>query len=71
MFEKLRDMLCEQLDLEVDEVGIDTDLVDDLGCDSLDLFQLINDIEEEYDVEIEVNEQIRTLGDVINQIENK
>ncbi len=69
MFEKLRDMLVEQLDLDADAIKVDTDLVEDLGCDSLDLYQLICDVEEEYGVDIEVSEDLRTIGDIIKVIE--
>ncbi|QNM05904.1 acyl carrier protein [Qiania dongpingensis] len=71
-FEKLQGIIAEVLNVETDEITMDTTFVDDLGADSLDIFQIIMGIEEEFDIEIpnEAAEQIVTVGDAVEQIKN-
>lgn len=72
VFEKVREILCELLDIDADEVTLDTDLVKDLGADSLDLVDFVTTLEDEFDKEIpdEEIEGIKTVGDVVSYIEN-
>ena len=51
-FEKLKKIICEVLNANEEEIKLDTTFVDDLGADSLDIFQIIMGIEEEFDIEI-------------------
>lgn len=69
-FEKIRDIICEVLSAEPEEVTLQTSIVDDLGADSLDVFQIIMAIEEEYDIEIpqEEVEKLKTVGDAVEAI---
>ena len=69
-FEKLQGIIAEVLNVEPEETTMDTTFVDDLGADSLDIFQIIMGIEEEFDIEIpnEAAEQIVTVGDAVEQI---
>lgn len=69
-FEKIRDIICEVLSVEPEEVTLSTNIVDDLGADSLDVFQIVMAIEEEYDIEIpqEETEKIKTVGDAVEAI---
>ena len=71
-FEKLQSIIAEVLNVEPDEITINTTFVDDLGADSLDIFQIIMGIEEEFDIEIptEAAEKIVTVGDAVDQIKN-
>ena len=71
-FEKLKNIIAEVLNVDADEITMDTTFVDDLGADSLDVFQIIMGIEEEFDIEIpsEEAEKIVTVGDVVEQIKN-
>ena len=71
-FEKLQGIIAEVLNIEPEEVTMAATLVDDLGADSLDIFQIIMGIEEEFDIEIpnEAAEQIVTVGDAVEQIKN-
>ena len=71
-FEKLQNIVAEVLNVEPDEITMDTTFIDDLGADSLDVFQIIMGIEEEFDIEIpsEVAEKIATVGDAVEQIKN-
>ena len=71
-FEKLQGIIAEVLNIEPEDVTMAATFVDDLGADSLDIFQIIMGIEEEFDIEIpnEAAEQIVTVGDAIEQIKN-
>ena len=68
-FDKIREIIADQLGKEVDEITMETTFKDDLEADSLDLFQIINDIEDEFDVKIEDTEGINTVGDVVKLID--
>ncbi len=70
VFEKIRTILSEQLDIEEDDITMDSKIADDLGADSLDVVDLIMAIEDEFDVEVpdEDIEGIKTVGDVVNYI---
>lgn len=69
-FEKLRDIIVEVLNVDETEVTMESTFIDDLGADSLDIFQIIMGIEEEFDIEIpnEEAEKIVTVGDAVEQI---
>ncbi len=71
-FEKLQGIIAEVLNIEPEEVTMAATFVDDLGADSLDIFQIIMGIEEDFDIEIpnEAAEQIVTVGDAVEQIKN-
>ena len=73
MLEKMKEIIAEQLGVEEDEIKPDTSFKEDLGADSLDLFQLTMALEEEYDTEIpaEELEDIETVGDVIEYLREK
>ena len=68
--EKIRAIIAEVLNIDADSITEDTTFVDDLGADSLDIFQIILGIEEEYDIELdnESVEQIQTVGDAVEAI---
>ena len=71
VFEKVRSILCQQLDVEEDKVTMESKLIDDLNADSLDLVDLLMSLEDEFDVEVpdEEVENIKTVGDLVNYIE--
>lgn len=71
-FEKLKKVIAEVLNVDEDEITMETTFVDDLGADSLDVFQIIMGIEEEFDIEIanEDAEKIVTVADAVEQIKN-
>ena len=71
-FEKLQKIVAEVLNVEPEEVTMASTFVDDLGADSLDVFQIVMGIEEEFDIEIpaEGAEKIATVGDAVEQIKN-
>ncbi len=71
-FEKIQNIIAEVLNVDKDEITMDTTFIDDLGADSLDVFQIIMGIEEEFDLEIptEKAESIVTVGDAVEAIRN-
>jgi acyl carrier protein len=71
-FEKLQQIIAEVLNVDADEITMETTFVDDLGADSLDIFQIIMGIEEEFDIEIanEAAEKIVSVGDAVEQTKN-
>ena len=70
-FEKVRDIVVEQLGVEADDVAIESTFIDDLGADSLDIDELILAFEEEFGLEIpdEAAEKIKTVQDVVSYID--
>ncbi|MCI9021844.1 MAG: acyl carrier protein [Eubacterium sp.] len=71
-FEKIKKIIAEVLNVDEEEITMETTFVDDLGADSLDIFQIIMGMEEEFDIEIanEEAEKIATVGDAVEQIKN-
>ena len=73
MPENMREIIAEQLNVDVNEITLETSFKDDLGADSLDLFELVMALEEEYNVEIpseDLNE-LNTVEDVIKYLQEK
>lgn len=71
-FEKLKKIIAEVLNVDPDEITMETTFQDDLGADSLDVYQIIMGIEEEFDIEIptEEAEKIANVGDAVEAIKN-
>lgn len=69
-FEKLQGVIAEVMNVDTEGITLDTTFADDLGADSLDVFQIIMGIEEEFDIEIpnDAAEKIVTVGDAVEQI---
>ncbi|MDO4340259.1 MAG: acyl carrier protein [Eubacteriales bacterium] len=72
MLEKMKTMIAEQLNCEESMINEDTSFKDDLGADSLDLFELVMALEDEYNVEIPAEEltELETVGDVMEYLKN-
>lgn len=71
-FEKLKKVIADVLNVDPEEITMGTTFVDDLGADSLDIFQIIMGIEEEFDIEISAEdaEKIATVEEAVNLIKN-
>ena len=72
-FEKVRKILAEQLELDEDEITMDSVLVEDLGIDSLDFVDIVMSLEDEFDTELPEEDMtgIKTVGDIVKYIEDK
>ena len=72
VFDKVRDIIVDQFDVDSDEVTAESSIIDDLGADSLDVVDLISAVEDEFDVQIpdEKVEGIKTVGDIVAFIES-
>ena len=73
MLEKMKEMVADQLNVDAAEITVETSFKDDLGADSLDLFELVMALEEEYNVEIpsEDLEKLTTVGAVTDYLKSK
>lgn len=73
IFEQVKKILCDQLDLEEEQVNEDSEVIDDLGADSLDIVDLVMTLEEEFDTEIpdEDIENLKTVGNIVKYIEER
>ena len=73
MLEKIKEIAADSLGADVNEMTADTSFKEDLGADSLDLFEMVMALEEEFEVEIPTEdlENIRTIGDVENYLQNR
>lgn len=71
-FEKMQQIIADVLSVDLDEITLETTFKDDLGADSLDVFQIIMAVEEEFNIEIptEEAEKIVTVGDAVEAIRN-
>ena len=71
IFDKVKGILAEQLDIDEDSITADSSIVEDLGADSLDIVDLVMSLEDEFDTEIpdEAIEGIKTVGDIVHYIE--
>lgn len=72
IFEKVKEIIVEQLGVEEDEIALESSFIDDLGADSLDIVELIMAFEEEFELEIpdEEAEKIQTVSDVVEYIKS-
>ena len=76
MFEKVKSIIAEKLNVDEEEIKLESSIIDDLGADSIDLIELIMNLEEEYGISISDEEavKLKTVGDVVDfihsQVEN-
>ncbi|MGT2771648.1 acyl carrier protein [Streptococcus marimammalium] len=70
VFEKIQEIIVEELGKEVEEVRLETTF-DELDADSLDIFQVISEIEDAFDIQIETEEGLNTVGDLVAYVEGK
>ena len=68
IFNKVSEILVDQFDLEDDEIKLTTNLSEDIDADSLDLFEVLNRVEDEFDIKLAVAEEIQTVQDLVNKV---
>lgn len=73
IFDKVKELIAEELGIEEDEIKMDSDLTEDLGADSLDAIELIMEIESQFDVEISDSEatKIKLVSDIVKYLEEQ
>lgn len=71
VFEKIQAIIVEELGKDAEEVQLTTNIQEELDADSLDLFQIINEIEDEFDVKIETEDGITTVKDLVEYVEKQ
>ena len=73
IFEQVKKILCDQLDLDEEQVTEESEVIDDQGADTLDIVDLVMTLEEEFDTEIpdEDIENLRTVGDIVKYVEDR
>ena len=70
VFEKVQEIIVEELGKDAEELKVETTF-DELDADSLDVFQVISEIEDEFDIQIESEEGLNTVGDLVAYVEEK
>ena len=70
VFEKVQEIIVEELGKDAEEVKVETTF-DELDADSLDVFQVISEIQDEFDIQIETEEGLNTVGDLVAYVEEK
>ena len=71
MSEKIKSIIANQLNIDESSIKEDSTFKDDLGADSLDLFQVISEIEDAFDIQIETEEGLKTVGDLVAYVEEQ
>ena len=71
IFDKVKEILVDQFDLEEDEVTLTTDLTNDIDADSLDLFEVLNRVEDDFDIKLAVVEDIKTTQDLVDKVKEQ
>jgi Acyl carrier protein len=68
VFNKVKDIIVDQLDVDADKIKEDTNFKNDLYLDSLDIFEVVDKIEDTYDIEIKTDEGMETVGDLVDYV---
>ena len=71
VLKKVLDIVVEQLDVDVDDVTLTADIKDDLDADSLDVFEIMNELEDDLDIKLEADENIKTIQDVVTYVKKE
>ncbi|HJD08199.1 MULTISPECIES: acyl carrier protein [Ligilactobacillus] len=75
IFEKVREIAADQLEVDQDDIKLTSNIKDDLDADSLDFFEIMNELEDAFDIKLESDEDVATIDDVVKyvkkQLDNK
>lgn len=71
VFETVKNVVVEELDIDEDQVTLDAKIKDDLEADSLDVFEIMNELEDKFDIQLDVEEGIETIGDVVDFVKKQ
>ncbi|KRM27734.1 acyl carrier protein [Limosilactobacillus panis] len=68
IFNDVKAIVVDELDIDADKVKLDTNIQDDLDADSLDVFEIMNELEDKFDIELDSDESVKTIGDVVDLV---
>lgn len=71
VLETVKNVVVEELDVDEDQVTLDAKIKDDLEADSLDVFEIMNELEDKFDIQLDVEEGIETIGDVVDFVKKQ
>lgn len=71
VFETVKNVVVEELEVDEDQVTLDAKIKDDLEADSLDVFEIMNELEDKFDIQLDVEEGIETIGDVVDFVKKQ
>ena len=71
VFETVKNVVVEELGVDEDQVTLDAKIKDDLEADSLDVFEIMNELEDKFDIQLDVEEGIETIGDVVDFVKKQ
>lgn len=67
----VKEIANDELDVDIDTITMDTNIKEDLDADSLDLFEILNELEDKYDLELDADESIKTIGDLVDFVKSE
>ncbi|KRL04981.1 MULTISPECIES: acyl carrier protein [Liquorilactobacillus] len=71
IFEKVKGIVVEQLDVDAADVKMESDIKNDLEADSLDVFEIMNELEDDLDIKLEADENVKTIKDVVDYVKKE
>lgn len=71
IFDKVKEIVVDQLDVDEADVTLTADIKEDLDADSLDVFEIMNELEDELDIKLEADENVKTIQDVVNYVKKE
>ena len=72
LFDEIKEILVDQLDVDIDDIKLESSLIDDLGADSLDAIDIVMTVEEQYSIEVpdEIIKNMKTVEDIVSFVES-
>lgn len=71
IFNDVKDIAADELDVDKAKITMDADIKDDLNADSLDVFEIMNELEDKYDIELDADENVKTISDVVDFVKKQ
>ncbi|KRM29115.1 hypothetical protein FC65_GL001449 [Ligilactobacillus acidipiscis DSM 15836] len=71
ILKKVQDIVVDELDVDAADVTLEADIKDDLDADSLDVFEIMNELEDDLDIKLEASEDVKTIQDVVNYVKKE
>ena len=71
ILKKVHDIVVDELDVDAADVTLEADIKDDLDADSLDVFEIMNELEDDLDIKLEASEDVKTIQDVVNYVKKE